>query len=389
MVYDLDKVVDRRNTRSTKWDKAAELGIDVIPLWLADMDFLCPPQIGEAIAKRVRHGIFGYEEKPAVVYETVGRWILDQYGWKVGMEDAVLVTGVIYALNAAIRALTIPGDEIVVQTPAYHPFFDAVILNGRSVLENPLKLTNGRYEFDLQNLKEIISDRTRALILCNPHNPSGRSWSCAELTALGEICLENGITILSDEIHCDLVHNGAKHIPIASLSKELSGITITFTSPTKTFNIAGLKIAAAVTQNSYMRERFCGIAKSAGVLSVNTLGVIALEAAYGKCSDWVEQINSYIVGNLEYSFDFFNNVLKLPMAMPEATYFAWVDFNSLELEAPCQYLTRYAGILASDGADFGGAGRGFLRFNVACPRQCLEQYLAKIETAIRFSGKKV
>ncbi len=388
MVYDFDKVVDRRNTRSTKWDKAAELGFDVVPLWLADMDFLCPPQIGEAIAKRVQHGIFGYEEKPAIVYETVAQWILDRYGWKVHKEEILPVTGVIYALNAAIRALTIPGDEIIVQTPAYHPFFDAVTLNGRSVLENPLKMENGRYEFDLQNLREIISDRTRGLILCNPHNPSGRSWSCAELAAVGEICLENGIAILSDEIHCDLVHNGGKHIPIASLSKELAAITITFISPTKTFNIAGLKIAAAVAQNSHMRERFRGIAKSAGVLSVNTLGVTALEAAYGKCSGWVEQINSYIARNMEYSFDFFNNILELPMSMPDATYFAWVDFNPLGLEVPCRYLIRHAGILSGDGADFGMVGRGFLRFNVACPRQCLEKYLSKIETAIRFAGKK-
>lgn len=382
MKYDFDTVIDRRNTRSTKWDRAAEIGSDIIPMWVADMDFTSPSPIRDAIIKRTKHGVFGYEEKPTVIFQTVSEWERRRHGWDVASENILLVTGVIYAINAAILALTDPGDEVIIQTPSYHPFFDAVSCNGRVVTENPLKLQNNRYLPDLDQLKAVVSDKTRAVILCNPHNPTGRIWSRRELKALGEFCVERGIWIISDDIHCDLTHCEKRYTPIAAVSKDISDKTLTLISPTKTFNIAGLKIAAAITTSEEIRHRFEKRAKAAGVLSVNTLGIAALEAAYGQCEDWVEQIKPYIAENVQLAHAFFNDRLELPMSMPEATYFAWVDIRRLQLQSPYEFMINQAKILPNDGVEFGAGGEGFLRFNLACPRSSLASSFNRIENAI-------
>ena len=299
MKFKFDDLIERTGTHSVKWDHFDMKGEveGMIPMSIADMDFHVPPFITDALAKRVSHGIFGYTVVPASYYEALERWLEKRFGWKVEREWIRFSPGVIPALNFCVQTFTQPGDKVIIQPPVYHPFRAAISNNGRAVVNNPLRKTGGRYEMDLDGLEKLIDSRTKMLILASPHNPVGRVWSRSELEALVEICVENNILIVSDEIHADLIMPGHKHIPTASISEEAAKITITCTSPSKTFNVAELHVANIIIPDRGLFERFDLALTKAGLNRPNILGLCATEAAYTHGERWVEELIPYLFGN--------------------------------------------------------------------------------------------
>ncbi len=382
-----DYLINRRQTNSVKWDKLKELygKDDLIPLWIADMDFSVSPAIVKALKKRMEHQIYGYSDCSDRYYESVINWMSRRHDWQIEKEWIVYAPGVVPALSYSIRAFTEPGDNIIIQSPVYHPFYSTIESNGRNVVTNPLIYKDGKYYMDYVDLERKIDSKTRMLILCSPHNPVGRVWTKEELLRLGEICIKNDIILVSDEIHFDLVYRGHKHTVMASISPEIADRCIVLTSPSKTFNIAGLQIANAIISNESLRERYIRELEKDHIVRPNIFGERALIAAYDQSEDWLEDLLDYLEENKNFFIEYMHkNISQLKVVKPEGTYLLWVDCSGLGMnwEDLRKFFIEKCGLALNDGAMFGEEGRFFQRFNIACPRWVLEEALKKIDEAV-------
>ncbi len=385
MIYNFDEIIPRRHTNSVKWDEAAQ--DDIIPLWVADMDFRVLPQITEALRQRVDHGVFGYTHVPDSYYESVIRWFKDRHGLQgVKPSDIIYTSGVVPAISAIVRGLTLPGDKVLVQTPVYNCFFSSIRNQGCLVEENHLVYKNNTYVVDWDDFERKCADsRVRIFLLCNPHNPAGRVWKKEELQRMGEICQKHDVFVISDEIHCELVMPGNDYTPFASLSDDFLKNSATCVAPTKAFNIAGLQIANIIVKDRTKRERIDRAINIHEVCDVNPFGVIATEAAYTEeGAEWLRQLNTYLFANYQFLCDFFSKHFpSLEVVNLEGTYLVWVDCSSLGKSSTeiVNNLYRH-GVWMNDGVMYGENLRAFIRINIACPRKILEEGLLRMEKAL-------
>ncbi|MEE4115324.1 MAG: PatB family C-S lyase [Marinilabiliaceae bacterium] len=388
MIYNFDLPVDRQGTNCVKYDLRKEVfGSDkLIPMWVADMDFLTPPFIIDAIKERLKHEILGYTVRRDEYFETLVSWTERHYGWKIDKEWILFSPGIVPAVNICTLAYTKPGDSIIVQPPVYFPFFGAVKDHGRKLLFNRLRETEGRYYFDFDDLRKKAERGAKMLILSNPHNPVGRAWNKDELAELAEICLEYNIIIISDEIHSDLVLPGFKHLPTASLSEKTASLTITCYAPSKTFNLAGLSTSSVVISDKELRHKFQKQIDSLHISGGNIFGTEASIAAYSKGEEWLSQLLDYIAKNVKLVVEKLNSGdLPLRAVIPEATYMIWLDCRKMKMGGKelNEFFINKAGIGMNEGSMFGPGGEGYMRMNLACPTSILEKALDKIVKAIK------
>jgi cystathionine beta-lyase len=391
--FDFDAVIDRRHTHSLKWDHCGStFGLDdVIPLWVADMDFAAPPAVVEAVSRRAAHGAYGYASTPESFWESVTGWLRNRHGWEVERGWLARSPGVVPALSLCVHAFTRPGDGIVVQTPVYYPFFRAVEDNGRRLLRNPLTFEGGRYRMDLAGLERTVDQDTRMLILCSPHNPVGRVWTRDELERLGEVCERRDLVVLSDEIHMDLVLGRRRHVPFATLSPALADRTVTCLAPSKTFNVAGLCMSIVVASNASLLARYTAQFTAAGLVIGSLFGAVALEAAYRHGGEWLDELLVYLEANVDLVERFLaERVPQIRFIRPEGTYLALLDCRALGLSqrALDDFFLREAGVYFDSGPWFGEELKGFERINLACPRKTLTEALERIERAVGKGGRQ-
>ena len=384
MKYDFDKTIDRRATNSYKWDSAPE---GVLPMWVADMDFRTAPAIIDALQKRVAHGIFGYTRVPDAYYDAVTSWFSRRHGWDIDREWIIYTSGVVPAVSAVIKALTVPGDKVIVQTPVYNCFFSSIRNNGCEIVSNPLRRTADTYEMDFDALERCAADpRAKVMLLCNPHNPAGRVWTPDELTRLGNICLRNGVTVVADEIHCELVYQGFKYTPFASLSDAFLHRSVTCVSPSKAFNIAGLQIANIVAFDNDLRSRIDKAININEVCDVNPFGVAATIAAYNEGEEWLNQLVDSLHGNYEAMAEFCRRELpEFPITRLEGTYLVWMDCSSLgrPSDALEHALLDDARLWLNAGTMYRAEGEGYMRWNIACPRSVMLDGLNRFLNFVR------
>ena len=384
MKYDFDKTIDRRATNSYKWDSAPE---GVLPMWVADMDFRTAPAIIDALQKRVAHGIFGYTRVPDAYYGAVTSWFSRRHGWDIDRDWIIDTSGVVPAVSAVIKALTVPGDKVIVQTPVYNCFFSSIRNNGCEIVSNPLRRTADTYEMDFDALERCAADpRAKVMLLCNPHNPAGRVWTPDELTRLGNICLRNGVTVVADEIHCELVYQGFKYTPFASLSDAFLHRSVTCVSPSKAFNIAGLQIANIVAFDNDLRSRIDKAININEVCDVNPFGVAATIAAYNEGEEWLSQLVDYLHGNYEAMAEFCRRELpEFPITRLEGTYLVWMDCSSLGMPSDAleHALLEDARLWLNAGTMYGAEGEGYMRWNIACPRSVMLDGLNRFLNFVR------
>ena len=388
MRYNFDELLDRRNTHCYKYDFVQEyFGTDdLLPMWVADMDFRTPDFIMEAIRERSHHEVLGYTMKPDSFHESIINWYGKRQQWNIEKDCIQFSPGVVPALSMAIRAFTAKGDKVIVQPPVYHPFFSVIRENGRVPLYNPLREENGTWKMNLDDLRAKIDDRVKLILLSHPHNPVGRVWNREELRELADICMENNIIIISDEIHSDLVFKPHLHIPISTLSEDIAQLTVTCVAPSKTFNTAGLSSSVVVIPDKSLREKFSHEINTSHLGMGNIFGTVALDAAYSKGEDWLDQLLEYLTGNIDLLNGFIqSNLPGIRMNPPEATYLAWLDMRDLGIDKKDlrKFMIEKARVGCNDGPSFGSGGEGFQRLNFACPRSLLEQALEQMETAIR------
>lgn len=387
MIYDFDEIIPRNDTACVKYDLLEQYfgATNLIPLWVADMDFRTPDFVVEAVKKRASHEIYGYSFRTDAYTDAIIHWFKTRHSWEIQKEWIAFSPGVVPALNLVVMGFTNPGDEIIVQPPVYFPFFSAVENHQRKLVYNQLKYQNGRYYFDFENLKAIISNRTQMLILCNPHNPVGRAWTVDELRQLTDICLQHDILILSDEIHCDLALPPHKHVVTASLSEAVAKQTITAIAPSKTFNLAGMATSAVVCSNPDLKQRYDKILDQVHVGMGNLFGVVAAEAAYRGGHRWLDQLLAYIKDNYIFVYNYLENHLPFIKPIPlEATYLLWLDFKAAGFgsnEELRDFVIQKAGLALSEGVSFGPGGEGFMRMNLACSRVVLQKALAQLKNA--------
>lgn len=384
MKYDFDKTIDRRATNSYKCDSAPE---GVLPMWVADMDFRTAPAIIDSLQKRVAHGIFGYTRVPDAYYDAVTSWFSRRHGWDIDREWIIYTSGVVPAVSAVIKALTVPGDKVIVQTPVYNCFFSSIRNNGCEIVSNPLRRTADTYEMDFDALERCAADpRAKVMLLCNPHNPAGRVWTPDELTRLGNICLRNGVTVVADEIHCELVYQGFKYTPFASLSDAFLHRSVTCVSPSKAFNIAGLQIANIVAFDNDLRSRIDKAININEVCDVNPFGVAATIAAYNEGEEWLNQLVDYLHGNYEAMAEFCRRELpEFPITRLEGTYLVWMDCSSLGMPSDAleHALLDDARLWLNAGTMYGAEGEGYMRWNIACPRSVMLDGLNRFLNFVR------
>jgi len=382
--YNFDELIDRTHTNSVKYDgrKAFFGNADLMPLWVADMDFRTPDFILDAIKKRAEHELFGYTFRGESYHQSIVNWLQRRHNWEIKPEWISFSPGVVAGLTMAIEALSKPGDGVIVQPPVYFPFFDSVKGTGREMIQNPLRLENGRYYFDLEDLKSKIKPSTRLLLLSNPHNPGGMAWNTEELTALAQICLDNKILIISDEIHSDLIFDGFRHTPLAGISEEIAQNCVICMAPSKTFNTAGLSTSFLVIPNKRHFAAYERVMRLPHLHMGNIFGTIALEAAYTHGEEWLAQILQYLQANYAFLEQFFNeNMPEVKVMKPEATYLIWIDFSGLGLtdEILNQKLID-GGVGLNRGVQFGREGSGYMRMNIGCPRSVLQEALYRIKS---------
>lgn len=385
--YNFDQIIDRKNTNSIKFDmNDAVFGTeDVMPLWVADMDFKTPDFIISAIKKRLEHEILGYTFRDDAYFDAIQQWMKKRHNWDVEREWISFSPGVVAGLTMAIEALSEPGDKVVVQPPVYFPFFDSVTGTNRQMVENPLKIENGRLTFDFDDLKAKIDDRTKLLLLSNPHNPGGMVWTRDELTELSNICVENEIIIISDEIHSDLIFKGNRHIPLPTISEEIKLNTVVCMAPSKTFNIAGLTTSVIIIPNKRLKAKFERKLHTPHLHMGNIFGNIALEVAYTQGEEWLEQLLEYLENNFNFIKDYIDkNIPRLKVMQVEATYLAWIDFSELGLKGTEleNFVVKKAGLGLSPGKVFGTGGKDFMRLNFGCPRSYIENALHQLKDAV-------
>ncbi len=383
MEYDFSIPTDRRDTDSYKWDSAPEA--DIIPLWVADMDFETFPAITEALQRRVAHGIFGYTRVPEAYYEAVCRWFKKRHGWHINREDIIYTSGVVPAVSAVIKALTLPGDQVIVQGPVYNCFFSSIRNNGCEMVSNSLIYNKEelRYEIDFDDLeRKLKHERARLMLLCNPHNPGGRVWTRDELTRVAELCRKYGVRVVSDEIHCELTLYDNEYVPFGSLPDELSRDSITCCSPSKAFNTAGLQIANIVCRDAEVRNRIDRAININEVCDVNPFGVIALQAAYSdEGYEWLTQLRKYISANYDLLLERFARELpKCKVMRMEGTYLAWIDCSELHIPSDEieKMLMHENKVWVNAGSMYGAEGASFIRINMACTSELLNEGITRI-----------
>lgn len=388
MKYDFDRRIDRTGTASYKWDQSEKLfgRPDILPLWVADMDFQPPKEVVDAIKQRAEHGIYGYTMRPQSYYDAIVGWLSRRHGWRIEQDWLSSSPGVVPALSVAVQTFTQPGDGIILQSPVYYPFYDVIRMNGREVVNNPLVLRNDRYEMDFELLEKQAAAGAKMLLLCTPHNPGGRVWTREELERVAEICAKHGLLVVADEIHHDLVFSGHKHVPYASLSEASAQHSITCIAPSKTFNLAGLQAAAVVIPNADVRRQYNAALKTLSIHMESYFGLTAAETSYAHGDEWLDQLLVYLEGNRDALLAYVKEHLPQVKAMsPEGTYMVWMDCTAIsnkpaELK---QLMFDKAGVAFTEGSVFGEQGAGYLRVNLACPRSLLLEALDKFVEAIR------
>ncbi|MCP5094805.1 MAG: pyridoxal phosphate-dependent aminotransferase [Chloroflexi bacterium] len=397
MEYDFDKIISRARTDSIKWDYISKEGRlsprqagdnfrakdELLPMWVADMDFPSPQPVLEAMQKRVAHGVFGYTQPSAPYYEAIIGWMHRRKGWLIEKDWILTTPKVMLTIDLLIQTLTDPGDGIIVQTPLFHPIYLGVEFNGRTLLRNRLTYKNGRYSIDFDDLLSKAKDpRTKMLILCSPHNPVGRVWTRAELTSIGEICVQNGVLLIVDEIHSDLLYSWAKFTTFGALGTQFFEHLIVCNGPSKTFNLPGLQISNVIIPDKSLREKLhIALRNLDQLFGVNTFGALALQAAYEQGEPWLAQVMAYIEGNYLYLKEHLARTLpKIQIVRPEAMYLIWLDCRNLGMESEALYrlIFEEASVYLENGVKYGPEGEGFLRINIACPRAILEEALARI-----------
>lgn len=382
MTWNFDRIIDRRASDSAKW---RVYDPDVLPMWVADMDFRSPEPVIQALHQRVDHGIFGYSCEPQELTDVIVARLARLYGWKVEPEAVLFLPGVVTGFNLAAHAVTLPGDGILIQTPIYYPMLRVPGNTGCTLDQMELtRRSDGQYEIDFDAFEATITDRTRIFLLCNPHNPVGRVFRRDELERMAEICLRRNVILCSDEIHCDLVFSGHRHIPIASLSPEVEAQTITLMAPSKTFNIAGLHCSVAVIPNGELRKKF-NAAKRGLVPGVTLLAQVAALAAYRDGQPWLDAVMAYLEANRDFLFEQVRDTLPgITMHKPEGTYLAWLDCREAGIPgSPHEFFLNEAQVAFNEGASFGRGGEGFIRLNFGCPRATLEQGLTQMRAALQ------
>ena len=388
MPVDFDTVPNRRGTNCFKYDFAREMGMpeDVLPLWVADMDFPTAPAVLERLHALAEHGIFGYTGVKDAYFSAVHNWYAQRFGWETQRSWLVTTPGVVFAIAIAIRAFTQKGDAILIQQPVYYPFANKVTENDRQLVVNPLVLKNGRYEMDFVDMeRKIVDYHVKMLLLCSPHNPVGRVWTKEELLRVGEICQKHGVLVVSDEIHADFTYAGHTHRVFASVKSEFADFTITCTAPSKTFNLAGLQNSNIFIPNRQLRHAYKKELSACGCGGTNCMGMAACQAAYEAGADWLEQLKQYLAGNLAYIRQFLREKLpEIALIEPEGTYLVWLDLRKLGLteQQQRQLIVQDAKLWLDTGTLFGQGGEGFERINIACPRTTIEQAMQRLEHAV-------
>lgn len=382
MTYDFDKIISRRGTNCVKWDEFTDP--DIIPLWVADMDFETAPSVQQALLRRMQHGCFGYTLVPESYYNATIQWFQHRHGWSIERPSFIYTSGVVPAISAIIKAVTSPGDKVLVQTPVYNCFFSSIRNNGCTLAENPLKMEGNRYEVDWQDFEAKCADPSvKVFLLCNPHNPAGRVWTCQELVQMGNICLKHGVFVISDEIHCEFVMPGHTYTPFASISEDFAMNCAVCLSPSKAFNIAGLQIANIIVKNEKVRKRVDKAININEVCDVNPFGVIALQAAYSaEGEEWLNQLCHYISDNYLMACQLFTEALpQCPVTTLEGTYLMWVDIRATGKTSRqvTDHLLRKAKVYVNCGTMYGEAtGEGYIRINLATRRNLLEEGIMRI-----------
>ena len=387
MKYNFDEVIDRSNNRSSKYDeRLKKFGTeDVIPLWVADMDFKTVPAVTKRLQKAVEHGIYGYSDSKEDYFAAVSGWYRDHFDWNTKQEWMIKTPGVVFALAAAVRAYTEKGDAVLIQQPVYYPFRQVIESNDRKLVSSDLVLRDGHYEIDFENFEAKIKEhQIHLFLLCSPHNPVGRVWKEWELRKIGEICLKYQVVVVSDEIHSDFVYPGNQHYVFASIEPEFEKISVICTAPSKTFNLAGLQVSNIFIADEGLRKKFIRAVDQAGYSQVNLMGLVACQAAYEEGAEWLLQLKEYLLGNLSFVREYLKeNLPEVKLIEPEGTYLIWLDFEALGLERKeLEALIDKAGLWLDAGAIFGKTGIGFERINIACPRRTLEQAFVQLKKAV-------
>ena len=385
MKYDFDEIVDRKNTLSCKWDLASD---DILPMWVADMDFRTAKPIVDALVNRAQSGVFGYSVYTDDVYEAITGWFKRRHNWEIEKEWIQFSPGIVPALHAFTRIFVKSGEKILMNSPVYYPFFKSAERNGIEAVNSVLLNKNGRYEIDFEGFeKKAAEPLVKMFYLCSPQNPGGRLWSREELEKIGRICLENNVLVVADEIHCDLVYPGKKHISFGTLSDDIVDNSIICTATTKTFNLAGLQISSVIIKNPELRKMYADYMTASGFDygEAGTFGLEAIRAAYKYGDEWLDSLIEYINGNLEFLLNYVKeNIPKAKVMVPDATYLVWIDFSDYKIDSRTLHKTlKYEGkIWLDEGYLFGKAGEGFERINIACPRKTLEEGLKRIKECI-------
>jgi cysteine-S-conjugate beta-lyase len=388
MRWNFDEPVEREGTNCVKYDLRLETfgKKDIIPMWVADMDFKTPEFIIDKLRSRLQHEIMGYSFRPDEFYNSISRWVEKRHGWKVDKEWICFCPGIVPALNLSTLTFTRPGDSIIVQPPVYTPFFSAVETHGRNIVYNQLIEKDGKWSMDLESLSASVSESTKMIIISNPHNPVGRAWSRQELEALAAICLKNNILILSDEIHCDLVLPGYSHTPVASISDAIAEITVTCLAPSKTFNLAGLSTSTLIIPNHVLRKYFNRKIESLHIGNGNIFGTVASISAYSEGEEWLDQLMEYLAKNVEFVTNFCReNIPEIIPVRSEATYMIWLDCRKLGMSGKelQDFFVGKAAIGMNEGSSFGPGGEGFMRMNIGTTMQIITRAMEQIEKAVK------
>ena len=381
---DFDRIIDRKNTRCLKYDFAVKRGMpeDVLPLWVADMDFETSSYIEDALTERVKEGIFGYSDVQTPYFEIIRDWMIRHHDWEPQEKWLIKTPGVVFALAMAVKAYTDPGDKVLLQQPVYYPFSEVITDNGREVVSNDLVLTeDGTYKTDFADFEQkIIANGIKLFLLCSPHNPVGRVWTKEELETIGDICVKHGVTVVSDEIHNDFIWEGT-HTVFAGIKKEFADISVTCTSPSKTFNLASMLISNIFIPNQILHRKFCKEMDRAGISQLSVLGLVATEAAYAHGDEWYAAMKNYVRDNIAFARAYVEeNLPGVRMIDTQGTYLIWLDFRQtgLTVEQLDHKIIYEAGLWLDSGKIFGKTGEGFERINVACPRAVLQEALDRI-----------
>ena len=387
MRYNFDEIIERKNTDCVKYDKLESYfgAKDLLPLWVADMDFKVPPCISDAIVERANHEIYGYTFRGDSCINSIQNWLKTRHDWAIPKDWISSSPGVVTGLSILLMSLTNEGDQIAIQSPVYHPFAQVINDTKRKLVVNPLRLTDEGYQMDFEQLEELAKNGLTALVLSNPHNPVGRVFTKEELVQLGNLANTYDFLIISDEIHQDLIYEGYKHIPLASLSDELAQRTITCIAPSKTFNVAGLASSVIIIPNAKLKQKFETLLSSLHLNSGNLFGHTAMQAGYEDGAEWLDQLMDYLKGNVDFLHSYLKeNIPTIKLIEPEATYLLWLDCRSLNIDTEKlnKLLIQKAGLALNKGTTFGNDGEGFLRINIGCPRSVLEKALEKIKLTV-------